>query len=111
MRKAYIQDERIVLQRRKVGSDAFGILFYGLLASVLVQQFILLAPFSQYAAELILLLAASIYVAIGNIVVGNNLFYDSNNGQKTVVINSVVTGIVVAMIVTAFNSINYGLEG
>ena len=45
MRKAYIQDERIVLQRRKVGSDAFGILFYGLLASVLVQQFILLAPF------------------------------------------------------------------
>ena len=55
MRKAYIQDERIVLQRRKVGSDAFGILFYGLLASVLAQQFIL-CTFSQYAAELILLL-------------------------------------------------------
>ncbi len=109
MRKGNVKDERIVLQRRKVASDAFGILFYILLASVIVQQFIFHAPFSHYAVEAILLLAASIYVVTGNILVGNDFFPD-DRGWKMVVMNSVFCGVVLAASVTALNTMNHGLE-
>lgn len=109
MKKSNIQDERIILQKRKIGSDAFGIVFYGLLISILIQQFMFGAPFSQYAVELILFILASIYVVIRNIAVGNNLFNSSNNGQKMVVINSIVSGLTIAVITTILNTINFGL--
>ncbi|MBP1743696.1 MAG: conserved rane protein of unknown function [Firmicutes bacterium] len=109
MKKLNTQDERLVLQKRKIGNDAFGIVFYGLLISVLIQQFLIGAPFSQYAVELILFMVASFYVVIRNIFVGNNLF-QNNNGQKMVIINSVVSGLTIAVITTTLNTINFGLE-
>ncbi len=110
MKKNNIQDERIVSQKRKIGSDAFGIVFYGLLISILIQQYMFDAPFSQYAAEFILFMVAAIYVVGRNIIVGNNLFNNSFKGQKIVVINSVVCGLTIAVITTTFNTINLGLE-
>lgn len=110
MKKGYLADERIVLQRRKIGSDAFGIMFCGLLISVLVQQFVFDAPFAQYAVELVILLVGSLYVLLGNILVGNNPLGEGGRGQKTVVLNSLVTGLAVAAIATVLNTINYGPE-
>jgi hypothetical protein len=110
MKKDNIQDERIVSQKRKIGSDAFGIVFYGLLISILIQQYMFDAPFSQYAAEFILFMAAAIYVVCRNIIVGNNLFNNSFKGQKMVVINSVVCGLTISIITTTFNTMNLGLE-
>ncbi len=110
MKKNYIDDERIISQRRKVGSDAYGIIFFGLLISVLVQQFVFKAPFSQYAAELILFLIGSVYVLVGNILAGNSIFGEGVRGQRMVVLNSLVTGFTVAAIATVLNTMNYGLE-
>ncbi|WP_019230076.1 DUF6773 family protein [Sedimentibacter sp. B4] len=110
MKKDNIQDERIVSQKRKIGSDAFGIVFYGLLISILIQQYMFDAPFSQYAAEFILFMVSAIYVVGRNIIVGNNLFSNSFKGQKMVVINSVVCGLTIAVITTTFNTMNYGYE-
>lgn len=110
MKKDNIQDERIVSQKRKIGSDAFGIVFYGLLISILIQQYMFDASFSQYAAEFILFVVAAIYVVFGNIIVGNNLFNNSFKGQKMVIINSVVCGLTISVITTTFNTINYGFE-
>ena len=47
MKREKIQDERIIFQKQKIGSDAFGIVFFGLLISVLLQQFELKATFSN----------------------------------------------------------------
>ena len=33
MKREKIQDERIIFQKQKIGSDAFGIVFFGLLIS------------------------------------------------------------------------------
>lgn len=110
MKNINIQDERIIFQKRKIGSDAFGIIFYGLLISILIQQYMFDAPFPQYAAEFILFMVAAIYVVCRNIIVGNNLFNNSFKGQKIVVINSVVCGLTIAVITTTFNTMNYGFE-
>lgn len=110
MKKEKIQDERVISQKRKIGSDAFGIVFFGLLVSILFQQLMFNAPFSQYAAEFILFVVASIYIIVRNIMVGIDLFGDSAIGQKTVILNCIVTGITIAVITTTLNTINFGLE-
>ena len=51
MKNQTIRDERVISQRRKVSSEADGILMFALLASILLQQFVMNAPFKQYAAE------------------------------------------------------------
>lgn len=108
MRREKIQDERILIQKRKIGSDAFQILFYGLLLSVLIQQYMFNAPFSQYAVEVILFIAISVYIIVRNIMVGNDLFESSKYSQKLVVLNSLVTGLVVAIINTTLNYMKLG---
>lgn len=108
MKREKIQDERILIQKRKIGSDAFQILFYGLLLSVLIQQYMFNAPFSQYAVEVILFLAISVYIIVRNIMVGNDLFESSKYSQKLVVLNSLVTGLVVAIINTTLNYMKLG---
>ena len=110
MKNFKIRDERIVTQKRKIGSDAFGIVYFGLIASILLQQFMFDAPFSQYAAEFIFVMIAAIYVVSRNIIAGNNLFTETFKGQKIVVLNSIVCGVTIAVITTALNTTNLGLE-
>ena len=108
MKKIEDQDERVVAQKRKIGSDGFTILLFGLLLSVLIQQYVFDAPFSQYAVEIIFYIIASIYLIVRNMMVGNSLFKDNKRGQKIVVINSLICGLIIAVISTTSNYIKYG---
>lgn len=110
MKKTNIQDERIISQKRKIGSDAYTIVSLGLIISILLQQFVFQAPFSQYVVEFILFILGLIYVVLGNIIVGNNVFNDSCKGQKKIIINSIISGITIATIAIIFNIINLGLK-
>lgn len=51
MKNNKIQDERILLERRKIQSEAYEWLVVGLMISIIVQQFFMNAPFAQYAVE------------------------------------------------------------
>ncbi|HHT49672.1 MAG TPA: hypothetical protein GXZ98_10335 [Firmicutes bacterium] len=106
MRKGKIQDERILNQRRQIGNDAFQILFWALLLSILIQLYLFGAAFAQYAVEFILLLGISGYVIIRNIIAGNDLF-ESEYSQKQVVVKSLVTGLLVAAVNTMLNYIKF----
>lgn len=107
MKNQIQKDERVLAQKRKIGSDAFNILLVGLLISVLVQQNFFNAPFTQYAVEIVLFIAASIYVIIRNLISGNDLFASKKGGQGIVIINSVVCGLTVAVINTILNYAKY----
>ena len=56
-----IQDERILQQRRFIQSRGYAYLVLILAVSVLVQQFVLHAPFAQYAVEFFLLIGCGFY--------------------------------------------------
>lgn len=107
MKSRIQRDERVLAQKRKIGSDAFSILWIGLLISVLVQQYLFNAPFTQYAVEIVLFIAISIYVVIRNIIGGNDLFTSQKRGQSIVIINSLVCGGTVAIINTVLNYVKY----
>lgn len=51
-------------------SDAYQILVYCLMISVLIQQFIMNAPFAQFAVEFFCLIGSGIYITIRNLSVG-----------------------------------------
>lgn len=74
------QDERVLAQQRKIQSDGFTLLIWLLLISVLVQQFFMRAPLSQFLGEFLCMLAASLFVVIRNLIAGNSLY--PANGSK-----------------------------
>jgi len=98
MRKQIVQDERILAQKRKIGSDTCYLLMIILFISILVQQYLFDAPFTQYAVELIGFFGALIYILIRNLILGNNLFNETENAKKLVVVNSVICGLLVSVI-------------
>ena len=109
MNKKMIIDERVISAKRKIQSDGFGFVWFLLLISVLVQQFVFKAPVSQYIVEMVIWLAMSVYILIFNIAKGNEI-YPANNKRSNslIIIQSVFTGLVIAIINTIQNYFQYG---
>lgn len=92
MRNSRDNDERIVSQRRKIQSDAYQILVYCLLVSILIQQFIMNAPFTQFAVEVFCLIGIGIYVTIRHLSVGVDIWDSQRHTNKKLLINSIISG-------------------
>ena len=98
MKKQNTQDERVVAQRRKIHSEAYSILMMVLLASILVQQFLLSAPFEQYAVEFICFFGMSIYMIIRYLTFGLDIYGEGKRSKRIPLVNSMVVGITVTTI-------------
>jgi len=103
MKKQNTLDERVITQRRKVNSEAFGILMIALVASMLIQQFLLKAPFVQYVAELICFIGMALYMIIRYIMLGINIYDDEKQTKSSPLINSLVSGVVVTLVTGVLN--------
>lgn len=68
-----INDERVLGQQRKIGSDAFVLVSTFLLVSVLYKQFVLNLPVSTYITELVAFLGGLFYVVLKNSLIGNDI--------------------------------------
>ncbi len=107
MKKQNSQDERVVAQRRKIISEAYDILMIALLCSMLVQQFLLNAPFEQYAVEFICFFGMSLYLMIRHLTLGLNIYGEGKRAKTIPIMNSIVTGIVVTAITGVSNYTQY----
>lgn len=103
MKRKINTDERVTAQRQKICSDAFQLLYYALLISVLIQQIVFSAPVSQYGVELVIAIVAALYVLIRNFLSGNDIFGAKRSGQKYIVLSSVVCGAAIVAANTIFN--------
>ena len=108
MNKQMIKDERVISAKRKIQSDGFSIVWFLLLISVLVQQYVFKAPFSQYVVEMVIWLTMSVYILILNIAKGNDIYLTNNKKSSLlIIIQSVFTGAAVAIIITIQNYFKY----
>ncbi|MDF2821895.1 MAG: hypothetical protein K0R15_2343 [Clostridiales bacterium] len=107
MKRQNMQDERVSAQKRKINSEAYSILMIVLLASILVQQFLLDAPFEQYAAEFICLFGVSIYMIVRYMTLGLNIYGEGKRVKNIPLVNSIVTGITVTVINGVLNYTRY----
>ena len=93
MKNNKIQDERILLARRKIQSDAYGWLVWVLMISIIVQQFFMKAPFAQYSVEFFALIGCCLYISIRHFREGINIWNSKDNGKKKMLLNIIVSGI------------------
>jgi FtsH-binding integral membrane protein len=107
MKRQNIQDERVSAQRRKINSEAYGILMIVLLASILVQQFLVNAPFEQYAVEFLCFFGMSIFIIVRYMTLGLNIFGEGKRAKSISLVNSLVAGITVTAINGVLNFTRY----
>lgn len=94
MKNNKIQDERILFARRKIQSKAYGWLVYGLLISIIVQQFFMKAPFAQYAVELFALIGCGLYISICHFKEGIDIWNPKDDGKKKILLNTIISGVI-----------------
>ena len=104
-----IQDERILLERRIIQSTAYAWIVMILLISIVVQQFLMKAPFAQYAVELYLLIGCGLYNIISNLKRGIDIWNPSGESKIKLLLNTVISGIA-SVILFAFLSGEYGIK-
>jgi Co/Zn/Cd efflux system component len=100
MRK--IEDERIIAEKRKINSSAFGICFLGLWGILLYRQFVLNQEITEYMDVFFLTIGISIYVTINNVFKGHYLTYRNKNEKKKINFISAAVGSVTFIIVQFF---------
>ena len=93
-----IKDERVVSQRREIQSDAYPILTYTLLISVVVQQFFLQAPFAQFAVEFFCVVGMGIYVTIKYVSIGDDRNNLNSRSIKNLLFSSLTSGVIIAVL-------------
>ncbi len=109
MKSDRIQDERILAERRKIQSRGYAWIVTILLVSIIIQQFLLKAPFAQYAVEFFILIGSGVYNAIANYKKGIDIWNPRNDGKKKILFNTLISGIA-SVILFAFLSGNYKMN-
>lgn len=97
-----IEDERILSEKRKINSSAFGLCFLGLWGILLFRQFILQQSISEYIDIFFLTIGMSIYVTVNNVLKGFYLTYRSKYTRKKVNIIGAIVGSITFAIVQFF---------
>ncbi len=87
-----IEDERILSEKRKINSTAFGLGFLGLWGILLFRIFILKQSVPEYLDIFLLTLGLSIYITINNVLSGLYLTYRSKHQRKRVNIIGALVG-------------------
>lgn len=107
MKRHNMQDERVLAQRRKISSEAYGILMIALFISMVVQQFFLNAPFEQYAAEFMCFMGISIYILVRYMTLGLDIFSEVKWAKSIPLVSSLIVGITVTVVNGISNYIRY----
>ena len=107
MKNRNMKDERISSQRAKINSEAYFILMTVLFASMIVQQFLLDAPFEQYAAEFICFSGMCIYMTVRYLMTGLDIYGDGKRSKYTPLMNSIAAGAVVTVINGTLNYLEF----
>lgn len=107
MKKQIIQDERVIIQKQKILSEAYVILMVVLIISIFIQQNLLNAPFEQYAVECICFIGISIYILIRNLMLGIDMFGEKKKAIIIALRSSIIAGIAVTVVTGILNYIKY----
>lgn len=92
------QDERILILKRKIQSDAFQLLIGYLLIAIAIQKFLFNSSFYQIGVELIGVMGAAFFVRTSNILLGNDIYPKEANTRKNIIISNITSGLLCCII-------------
>ncbi len=99
-----IEDERIIIEKRKINSHAFSIIFMGLWLIILYRQLILNQDISQYWDIFALTIGGSFFVVVNNVLKGLFMTYRKKGERNKVAIVGASVGAITFTIVNSFIS-------
>src|SRR6056297_358812 len=100
-----IEDERIIIEKRKINSHAFSIIFMGLWLIILYRQLILNQDISQYWDIFALTIGGSFFVVVNNVLKGLFMTYRKKGERNKVAIVGASVGAISFTIVNSFISV------
>jgi hypothetical protein len=107
MKKQVELDERILAQTRKVQSEGYTILMFGLIIALLVQQLAFGADFEQVAGEFICFFGVSLYVVIRSYAKGIAIGYHKNRQRMKLMLTPIVMAVTMALVNIYYNYAEY----
>lgn len=102
------KDERTLEVHNKILSEAYLVVLFLLAASVLIKSYILDLHFTQYIAELCIILLSISYIGIKSAIVGNDLLDTSKKGKLLTILMVLIASLAVTIINGVKNYTNYG---
>jgi hypothetical protein len=97
-----IQDERIIQEKTKINSKAFGLALIFLWGMIIVRMYILKQDVGEYLDIFLLTIGLSIYVTINNVLGGYFLTYRSEKQSNKVIYITAVFALIAFAIVQIF---------
>ena len=97
-----IEDERIIAEKRRINSNAFGICFLALWGILLYRQYVLGQAIGEYIDIFLLTIGLSIYITVNNVSKGLYLTYKSKAARKKVRFTGALVGSVTFVIIQYF---------
>lgn len=94
MKNDYIQDERILSERRIIQSKGYSWILLILMISIIVQQVIMKAPFPQYAVEFFIVIGCGFYNSIATFKRGIDIWNPRGESKKKILVNTLIAGAV-----------------
>lgn len=92
------RDERTISIRMKIQSEAYFILVSALLISIVVQQFFLNAPVSQYLVEFLCLIICTIYTTLRTVSSGISLINSKSQSYAKSLLNLLGYSLIVTIL-------------
>lgn len=94
MKNKDFNDERLLIEKRKIQSNAFKILFYILIIIIFVKKFLFNLPDYSYLAELIAIIFSSFYITIKSINSGIYTTKFNNMDMKKTILRTFISCII-----------------
>lgn len=91
------RDERVIQERQKIQSDGYQLVIIILAISILIQFFLLRAPFEQYAVEFLLLIGMGPYVLFRQFQLGVESFENPKAGIGSAIGKGVLFGAITTL--------------
>lgn len=86
------KDERVIRERQKIQSDGYQLVIIILAISILIQFFLLRAPFEQYSVEFLLLMGMGPYVLFRQFQLGVESFENPKAGIGSAIGKGILYG-------------------
>ena len=103
-----IKDERVLQLNNKIQSEAYLIVLFLAAASIFLKLYVMDMSFSQYAAELGIIILSTVYIAVRSMLLGYNFMNNSKSGK----VLTVISILILSLAVSIMNGMrNYSLYG
>ncbi|HBC30510.1 MAG TPA: hypothetical protein DIW17_11665 [Clostridiales bacterium] len=108
MKNKKLKDERILQLNNKIQSEAYLLVLFLAIISVFIKSYVMDMPFTQYAAELGIIILSIAYIAIRSMLIGYDFMNNSKNKKAPTILIIFISSLAISIVNGIRNFSLYG---